>query len=176
MAATHSSSCPADHTGRHPVETPIAQEPLPGQVERFLLASIPLIHSPTDCGEILENRLKVWCAGISDQVTPGTTTVVEGAPGTGKTAALDDLAARWEASGRHVVRARGSALESDLPFGIVAQLFDLVDPDLVPVEALGALRLTAVSADFGVLHGVYRLAAALAGTAGLLVVVDDAHW
>ncbi|MEV6236518.1 AAA family ATPase [Lentzea sp. NPDC051838] len=124
----------------------------------------------------MENRLKVWCAGISDQVTPGTTTVVEGAPGTGKTAALDDLAARWEASGRHVVRARGSALESDLPFGIVAQLFDLVDPSLVPDEALGALRLTAVTADFGVLHGVYRLAAALAGTDGLLVVVDDAHW
>ena len=67
----------------------------------------------------MENRLKAWCAGISDQVTPGTTTVVEGAPGTGKTAALDVLAARWEASGRLVVRARGSALEGDLPFGII---------------------------------------------------------
>ncbi|HEX8865230.1 MAG TPA: hypothetical protein VF821_06185, partial [Lentzea sp.] len=111
----------------------------------------------------MENRLKVWCAGISDQVTTGTTTVVEGAPGTGKTAVLDDLATRWEASGRHVVRARGSALEGELPFGVVAQLFDLVDPSLVPVEALGALRLTATSADFAVLHGVYRLAAALAG-------------
>ncbi|MEU0884632.1 AAA family ATPase [Lentzea sp. NPDC005914] len=124
----------------------------------------------------MENRLKVWCAGISDQVTPGTTTVVEGAPGTGKTAALDDLAARWEASGRHVVRARGSALEGDLPFGIVAQLFDMVDPGLVPPEALGALQLTAPAAGFAVLHGVYRLAAALAGTAGLLIAVDDAHW
>jgi tetratricopeptide (TPR) repeat protein/DNA-binding CsgD family transcriptional regulator len=124
----------------------------------------------------LENRLKVWCAGISDQVTPGTTTVVEGAPGTGKTAALDDLAARWEASGRHVVRARGSALESDLPFGIVAQLFDLIDPAVVPAEAMGALQLTAPAADFAVLHGVYRLAATLAGTSGLLIAVDDAHF
>ncbi|GAB2843179.1 AAA family ATPase [Lentzea nigeriaca] len=124
----------------------------------------------------MENRLKVWCAGISAQVTPGTTTVVEGAPGTGKTAVLDDLAARWEASGRHVVRARASALEGDLPFGIVAQLFDLIDPDLVPPEALGALQLTAPAADFAVLHGVYRLAAALAGTSGLLIAVDDAHW
>ncbi|MGW6931403.1 AAA family ATPase [Lentzea sp. NPDC054927] len=124
----------------------------------------------------MENRRKAWCAGISDQVTPGTTTVVEGAPGTGKTAAADDLAARWEASGRRVVRARGSALEGDLPFGIVAQLFDMTDPDLVPAEAIGALRLTAPAADFAVLHGVYRLAAALAGTSGLLIAVDDAHW
>ncbi|WP_198680563.1 AAA family ATPase [Lentzea terrae] len=124
----------------------------------------------------MENRLKVWCAGISDQVTPGTTTVVEGAPGTGKTAALDDLAARWEASGRHVVRARASALEGELPFGIVAQLFDMVDPGLVPSEALGALQLTTSTADFAVLHGVYRLAATLAGSSGLLIAVDDAHW
>lgn len=124
----------------------------------------------------MENRLKVWCAGISDQVTPGTTTVVEGAPGTGKTAVLEELAARWEASGGHVVRARGSALESDLPFGIVAQLFDLIDPDLVPAEAIGALQLTAVTADFSVLHGVYRLAAGLASHGELLIVVDDAHW
>ncbi|NGY64056.1 AAA family ATPase [Lentzea sp. NEAU-D13] len=124
----------------------------------------------------MENRLKAWCAGISDRVTPGTTTVVEGAPGTGKTAVLDDLAARWEATGRHVVRARGSALEGDLPFGIVAQLFDLIDPDVVPAEALGALRLTAPTAGFAVLHGVYRLAATLAGASGLLIAVDDAHW
>ncbi|MFI6099857.1 AAA family ATPase [Lentzea sp. NPDC051213] len=110
----------------------------------------------------MENRLKAWCAGISDQVTAGTTTVVEGAPGTGKTAALDDLAARWEAGGRHVVRARGSALDCDLPFGIVAQLFDTIDPGQ--------------PADFAVLHRVYRLATTLAGTTGLLIVVDDAHW
>jgi tetratricopeptide (TPR) repeat protein len=142
-------------------------------VALFLLASIPLIHSPADCGEILKNRPKAWCAGISDQVTPGTTTVVEGAPGTGKTAALDDLAARWEG---HVVRARGSALEADLPFGIVAQLFEMADPEIVPEEALGALRLTAQTADFASLHGVYRLAATLAGSSGLLIAVDDAHW
>ncbi|MEU3643319.1 AAA family ATPase [Lentzea sp. NPDC034063] len=121
----------------------------------------------------MENRLKVWCAGISDQVAPGTTTVVEGAPGTGKTAALDDLAARWAGQ---VVRARGSALEGDLPFGVVAQLFDLVDPDLVPAEAMSALQLTAATADFPLLHGVYRLAAALACRGDLLIVVDDAHW
>ncbi|WP_167980599.1 ATP-binding protein [Lentzea indica] len=124
----------------------------------------------------MENRLKAWCAGISDQVTPGTTTVVEGAPGTGKTAVLDDLTARWEASGRQVVRARGSALEGDLPFGIVAQLFDMIDHEVVPPEAMGALRLTEPTADFAVLHGVYRLAVTLAGTSGLLIAVDDAHW
>ncbi|NUT49182.1 MAG: ATP-binding protein, partial [Saccharothrix sp.] len=101
---------------------------------------------------------------------------MEGAPGTGKTAALDDLAARWEASGRHVVRARASALEGELPFGIVAQLFEMVDPGLVPPEALGALQLTTSTADFAVLHGVYRLAATLAGSNGLLIAVDDAHW
>ncbi|WP_434441529.1 AAA family ATPase [Lentzea sp. E54] len=122
----------------------------------------------------MENRPKVWCAGIS--VAPGTTTVVQGAPGTGKTAALDDLAARWESSGGQVARARGSALEGDLAFGVVAQLFDQADADLVPAEALGALRLTATTAEFSVLHGVYRLAAALAARGGLLVVVDDAHW
>ncbi|HUQ58869.1 AAA family ATPase [Lentzea sp.] len=121
----------------------------------------------------MENRRNAWCAGISDQVTPGTTTVLEGAPGTGKTAVLDDLSARWEG---HVVRARCSALDGDLPFGVVAQLFDLADPDLVPPEAVSALQLTAPAADFPVLHGVYRLAAALACREDLLVVVDDAHW
>ncbi|SDG47325.1 AAA ATPase domain-containing protein [Lentzea fradiae] len=119
------------------------------------------------------NRLNAWCAGISEQVTPGTTTVVEGAPGTGRTTVLDDLSSRWRG---HVLRARCSALDGDLPFGVVAQLFDLVDPDLVPPEAVGAVRLTARTADFAVLHGVYRLAAALAGQADLLVVVDDAQW
>lgn len=109
----------------------------------------------------MKNRRKARCAGISDQVTPGTTTVVEGTPGTGKTAVLDDLAGQWEASGRHVVRARGSALEGDLPFGIVAQLFD-IDPGQ--------------ATDFAALHGVYRLAKSLAGTSGLLIAVDDAHW
>ncbi|MFD9702076.1 AAA family ATPase [Lentzea sp. NPDC059081] len=106
-------------------------------------------------------------------MTPGTTTVVEGAPGTGRTAVLDDLAAHWDG---HVVRARCSALDGDLPFGVVAQLFDLVDPDLVPAEAVSALHLTAPAADFAVLHGVYRLAAALAGRRRLLVLVDDVHW
>lgn len=119
------------------------------------------------------NRLNAWCAGISEQVTPGTTTVVEGAPGTGKTAVLDDLSARWRGT---VLRARCSALDGDLPFGVVAQLFDLVDPGLVPREAAGALRLTATAPDFAVLQGLYRLAVALAGQADLLVVVDDAHW
>ncbi|WP_154697500.1 hypothetical protein [Lentzea guizhouensis] len=46
-ASTHSSSCLADHTGEHPVETSIAHLPLPGQVARFLLASFLLILSPT---------------------------------------------------------------------------------------------------------------------------------
>ncbi|ANZ39044.1 hypothetical protein BBK82_26200 [Lentzea guizhouensis] len=59
---------------------------------------------------------------------------------------------------------------------MVAQLFDLADPAVVPPEALPALRLTAPAADFPVLQGVYRLATALAGASGLLVVVDDAHW
>ncbi|MFD5825596.1 AAA family ATPase [Lentzea sp. NPDC060358] len=121
----------------------------------------------------MENPLKAWCAGISEQVSPGTTTVVEGAPGTGKTAVLDHVAARWRGT---VLRARCGALEGDLPFGVVAQLFDLVDADLVPAEAESALRLTAPAADFAVLHGVYRLAAALAAENDLLIVVDDVHW
>ncbi|MEU7477867.1 AAA family ATPase [Lentzea sp. NPDC042327] len=109
-------------------------------------------------------------------MAPGTTTVVEGAPGTGKTAVLDDVAARWEGSGGRVVRARGSALEIDLPFGLVAQLFDLVDPAVVPSEAVPALRSTASGAGFAVLRALYRLAVELAGSSSLLVLVDDAQW
>lgn len=84
----------------------------------------------------------------------------------------------WEERGYRVIRAHGSELDRELPFGIVAQLFEpVLDEGVdVPPDALGALRMTTPSPDFAVLHAVYRLAVKLAGANGLLVVVDDVHW
>ena len=50
--------------------------------------------------------------------------IVEGPAGIGKTSLLDVTRARADAAGMAVLAARGSALEQDLPFGVVRQLMD----------------------------------------------------
>jgi len=109
--------------------------------------------------------------------------VIEGEPGMGKTALLDD--AVDQAAGMTVLRARGVQTEVDLPFGGLAQLVSNVT-DLVPqlpepqrraLQVALALEEGSlpVSDRFAVGAGLLGLLAMAAEEAPLLGVIDDAH-
>jgi DNA-binding CsgD family transcriptional regulator len=116
----------------------------------------------------------------------GSTALVEGPPGIGKTALLSAAAGHAAALGMRVVTAVGGELEQDMPFAIVRQLFE------PPLRSAHREELLAGAAGiaapvFGhhegsqpvlgdVVHGLYWLCANLAEDAPLLVIVDDIHW
>lgn len=119
----------------------------------------------------------------------GTVVLAEGPAGIGKTTLL--RAACSAVSGARVLAARGLALEQGFPFGIVRQLFDPVrfaapaDWDLLLDGAAGLAGRVFGGGDPGVVeddvpyattHGLYWLAANLAASEPLVIVVDDAHW
>jgi SnoaL-like polyketide cyclase len=76
----------------------------------------------------------------------GGVLVVEGGAGVGKTALLEVACRRGARLGMNVLRARGSGLEADFPFGLVRQLFErrLVAGELGEREALLAGPASAV--------------------------------
>ena len=115
---------------------------------------------------------------------------VEGSAGIGKTALLASAYERAAGAGMLVLAGRGIELEAGYPFGVVRQCFE---PTLRAAERRdrerllsGAARLAAPAvldapgepsaALFGVLHGLYWLAANLAERQPLLIAIDDAHW
>lgn len=121
----------------------------------------------------------------------GATLVVEGPAGIGKTRLMDAIREIGVERGMAVCAARGAELERGFPFGLVVQL---LDPALVAaggvrrnelLDGAAALALGAwgekpsgggeVEAA-GVMHGLYWLLAALAGSSPLLLLVDDAQW
>jgi DNA-binding CsgD family transcriptional regulator len=122
----------------------------------------------------------------------GRLLVVEGGAGLGKTSLVEAACRRAEELGYEVLRSRGSELEAEFAFGVVRQLFErrLIGADGDEREALlsgpaGAARplvfggvgeTAAADRSFAVLHGLYWLAANLAGRGPLLLVVDDAQW
>ena len=115
---------------------------------------------------------------------------IEGAPGIGKTRLLDEAAASARSGGARVLRARGSELERELPFGVMRQLLEPVLRGLAGDEraalmagdaALAApaldLRPSRQTVDaFAVLAGLYWLIAAIASVEPLVLCVDDLHW
>jgi DNA-binding CsgD family transcriptional regulator len=125
----------------------------------------------------------------SAQAGVGGAVLVEGPPGIGKSSLL---AAARDAAGAdlRVLSARGGELEREFPFGVVRQLLEpvlvgaeeaerelllagaagLAEPVLAPDPAAGA------GGSLSALHGLYWLAANLAGRRPLLVAVDDVQW
>jgi DNA-binding CsgD family transcriptional regulator/energy-coupling factor transporter ATP-binding protein EcfA2 len=122
----------------------------------------------------------------------GGVLLIVGHAGIGKTTMLDMACSIAERQKRLVLRARGSDLESDFPFGIIRQLFERHCSRLMrnegamllrgPARAVRWLvtgsRLQEVKADrsFAIVHGLYWLTANLAARRPLLLAVDDAHW
>ena len=108
--------------------------------------------------------------------------VVRGEPGVGKTALLDDMAAR--ASGCRVVRAAGVQSEMELAF---AGLHQLVAPMLDRLEHLPVPQRDALWTAFGVRPGpapnrfviglaVLSLLSDVAEEQPLICLVDDEQW
>ena len=108
--------------------------------------------------------------------------LVHGEAGMGKTTLLRDAADR--AQGLRVLRARGIASESELPFAALSELLSpLLDlrREIPPVQAQalgGALALEAapVTDRFAVAAGVLSLLAAAAERQPVLAAIDDVQW
>jgi DNA-binding CsgD family transcriptional regulator len=119
----------------------------------------------------------------------GALLTIEGEAGAGKTALLDAAGRQGEAAEMQVLRARGGEFERDFPYGIVRQLFEpplassAARDELLGESAAGAAPVfdpTAAPAEggnpFAIQHGLHGLVAALAESAPLLVLIDDAQW
>lgn len=134
---------------------------------------------------VIEERIEAACAG------GGGLLVVAGPAGIGKSSLLDAAAAATAGQRMRVLRARGGPLEADFSYGIVRQLLE-------PLRATagaqrwaeltrGAAGLAAIVLDepaaaprgdvaHAAVHGLYWLAANLAGADPVLVCVDDVQW
>lgn len=130
----------------------------------------------------------------------GSTVVIEGAAGIGKSRLLQEARERASARGLRVLDARGAELEQRFPYGVVLQLFErlLMEAeegererwlagaaslagDLVmggsPVTPGGApLSLATDDASYAWQHGLYWLVSNLSADAPLVLVVDDLQW
>jgi DNA-binding CsgD family transcriptional regulator len=122
----------------------------------------------------------------------GSTVVVAGPAGIGKTALLDQARTSAMDQGLAVLAARGGELERDFGFGVVRQLLEPVVDRATPQQrrhllsgAAGLAERVFASAPAdgdpaespaAVLHGLYWLVANLADEAPVLLAIDDAHW
>src|SRR3954454_24669826 len=118
----------------------------------------------------------------------GRLVAIKGEAGIGNTALLAATARMAVRAELTALRARGSELERDAPFGVALQLFErhagAMRPDARARAFRGAARLAAPLFDpaaegfeeRSLLHGLYWLASNLAEPRPLLLVVDDAGW
>ena len=126
----------------------------------------------------------------------GSVMLVEGPAGIGKTEVLRLARSMAPSHEVKVLQGRGGELEREFAFGVARQLFEPALVRATParreellVGAAGRARLVldydrrteprtraAPGSVETVLQGLYWLAANLAESAPLLLVVDDAHW
>jgi predicted ATPase len=115
--------------------------------------------------------------------------LIEGPAGIGKSRLLACARELGAGAGYRVLAARGSTLEREFPFGVVRQLFEplVADPSgrdrWLAGPAAPAARVFAPPDDgqtfdvsYGVLDGLFRLAAGVAAEQPLLLAIDDLHW
>jgi DNA-binding CsgD family transcriptional regulator/tetratricopeptide (TPR) repeat protein len=143
---------------------------------------------------LLERDIELGLAdGFLDGVRAGhgRIMVFDGPPGIGKTALLSELSERATQRGVGMLKARASQLDQGFSFGIARQLLERRLLAAEPRErkallggaaqdALAALGIAGEPPDGDIglrsLHGLYWLAANLAGRGPLVLCVDDAHW
>ena len=120
----------------------------------------------------------------------GSSLVLEGHSGMGKSALLAETRRRTAAAGLMTCSAVGCELEGEFAFGVVRQLFEPAIAALSKLERSEVLGGVAALAEpvldiggesgardqFAILHGLYWLAANLSARTPLLLAVDDAHW
>jgi DNA-binding CsgD family transcriptional regulator/tetratricopeptide (TPR) repeat protein len=139
-------------------------------------------------------------AAVLDSVRAGMgrLVAVQGEAGIGKTALLGAMARMAVRSEVAVLRARGSELERDAPFGVALQLFErrlgTLGSEARTRAFRGAARLAAPLFDAtwdeapaaggpathaqerSLIHGLYWLASNLAERRAVVLIVDDAAW
>lgn len=118
----------------------------------------------------------------------GSVVLIEGSAGIGKSALIDVGAGLAADRGFLVLRARGTELERDDPYGMARQLFEPLLRRASPGRRSALLGEAAAAAapalgmdpdgggPFAVRHGLYWLLDALACEQPVLVCVDDAQW
>ena len=112
----------------------------------------------------------------------GSVLSIEGPSGMGKTALLAAIRTLAEQSGMQVLSSAGRRRERDFRFGVIVQLVEEAlwgDREQGHSPLAEAARLYAPAAEAGEppfekLHGLYHLCAAVARSAPLAIVVDDA--
>jgi DNA-binding CsgD family transcriptional regulator len=124
---------------------------------------------------------------------PGSTLLIEGPAGIGKTrllAAATELGRQREVV---VLAARGGQLEREMPFGVARQLLEPIVEGAGEAErsrllagsaALSLIAFGRGDSDgsnaevdrFAPIHGLYWLLANLCDSQPVLIVIDDAHW
>src|SRR4051812_46218258 len=114
--------------------------------------------------------------------------LIDGPAGIGKSRLLDAVTAAASGAGARILRARGSELEREFPFGVVRQLFEPLLADAAERERVLAgsaapgrpvfepLEDAMADPSFAVLHGLYWAVVNHAGERPLVLVVDDLHW
>jgi DNA-binding CsgD family transcriptional regulator len=114
---------------------------------------------------------------------PPAAVIIEGAPGLGKTALLNAACHLASEAGHEVLRARGSAREAGVPFGILRQLLQTVQAKMSPTEReMCARTLGEPEAEFSppILFDTNRALhlslSQLASRLPLLIAIDDLHW
>jgi DNA-binding CsgD family transcriptional regulator len=138
----------------------------------------PLLDRATELSAI-EAALKSAMSGS------GSTLLVEGVAGIGKTRLLTHACQQAVQAGMTVLSARAAEFEGGYAWGVVRQLFEPVlqdhgqrpgDAAALAAPALGHGTPAGDEDTFSILHGLYWLAASIAQPAPLLLAVDDLHW
>ena len=117
----------------------------------------------------------------------GSTLLVEGAAGIGKTRLLRHACEQGAQGGMTVLTASAAEFEGGYAWGVVRQLFGrglpgddghrlAGDAAALAAPALGHGLPGGDEDAFSVLHGLYWLTSTLAQRAPLLLAVDDLHW
>jgi class 3 adenylate cyclase/DNA-binding CsgD family transcriptional regulator len=123
----------------------------------------------------------------------GRVVAIEGRAGMGKTRLVAEARRLADTAGIETLLARGAELEQEFAYSVVRQLFEPLMVALNPEERGDVLsgpaalaerlfvddELTGAAAgdvSFGVLHGLYWLAANVALRRPTAIVIDDLHW
>jgi DNA-binding CsgD family transcriptional regulator len=125
----------------------------------------------------------------------GRLVLVEGDAGIGKSRLLDAASDAARRGGMQVLNCRGTELERDFPFGLVAQLFgpalralddgergEVLDEAAQPAGPIVGVQPATAGADeagdpsFQALNALFWLTSNLAERTPLLLAVDDAQW